>query len=223
MKLLTTVNNKTVKGEKLKVLTGVLYLAPARISGYEVCPKRSKGCTAACLFTAGMGAFSTVWLARMKKTMMFFEEREAFMTQLHKDVKALRRKALKLGMTPAIRLNGTSDIEWTRTGIMSAFPDVQFYDYTKVLSRLTKNVPENYHLTFSRSESNDAECLKALDLGHNVAVVYDRLPKKWMDRKVLDGDNTDARFLDRSGYVIGLVAKGRAKKDKTGFVVRLDN
>ena len=223
MKLLTTINNKTVKGEKLGVLTGILYLAPAKLSGYEVCPKRSKGCTAACLFTAGMGAFSTVQLARQRKTQMFFEQREAFMTQLHKDVKALRRKALKLGMTPAIRLNGTSDIEWTRTGIMSAFPDVQFYDYTKVLSRLTKNVPENYHLTFSRSESNDAECLKALDLGYNVAVVYDRLPKKWMDRKVLDGDNTDARFLDRSGYVIGLVAKGRAKKDKTGFVVRLNN
>lgn len=223
MKLLSIQNNKTVKGEKLKVLTGVLYLAPARISGYEVCPRRSKGCTAACLFTAGMGAFSTVWLARMKKTMMFFEEKEAFMIQLHKDIKSLKRKATKLGMKPAVRLNGTSDIEWTRTGIMEAFPDVQFYDYTKVLNRLSKKLPENYHITFSKNESNEAECEKALELGHNVAVVFDTLPKRWKGYKVLDGDDTDARFLDKAGYVIGLKAKGQAKKDKTGFVVRLNN
>ena len=223
MKLLSTANYKTVKGEKLGVLTGILYLAPANLSGYEVCPKRSKGCTAACLFTAGMGAFSTVQQARIKKTQMFFEQREAFLTQLHKDIKALRRKAAKLGMTAAVRLNGTSDIEWTRMNIMSTFPDVQFYDYTKVLSRLTKKIPDNYHITFSRSESNESECKKALDLGYNVAVVFDRLPSKWMGYKVLSGDDTDTRFLDPAGRVIGLVAKGRAKKDKTGFVVKLNN
>ena len=223
MKLLSTVNYKTVKGEKLGVLTGILYLAPAKLSGYEVCPKRSKGCTAACLFTAGMGAFSTVQQARIKKTQMFFEQREAFLAQLHKDIKALRRKAAKLNMTAAVRLNGTSDIEWTRMNIMNMFPDVQFYDYTKVLSRLTKKLPDNYHITFSKSESNESDCKKALDLGFNVAVVFNRLPKKWMGHKVQDGDNTDTRFLDPSGRIIGLVAKGRARKDNSGFVVRLDN
>lgn len=224
MKLLSVTGNaKTVKGEKLGILTGVLYLAPAKISGYEVCPRRSAGCTTACLFTAGMGAFSTVWLARMRKTMMFFEQRDLFMDQLRKDIKALKKKATKLGMKPAVRLNGTSDIEWTRTGIMEEFPEIQFYDYTKVLNRLGKERPANYHITFSKNESNEAECLEALKLGYNIAVVFDRLPTEWMGHKVQDGDDTDARFLDPKGYVIGLKAKGKAKKDNSGFVVRLNN
>ena len=223
MKLLTVQNNKTVKGEKLGILTGILYLAPAKLSGYEVCPKRSKGCTDACLYTAGMGAFSTVQLARKNKTLMFFEQREAFMAQLHKDIKSLKKKAAKLGMTPAVRLNGTSDIEWTRTGIMDAFPEIQFYDYTKVLNRLTKERPANYHITFSKNEANSVECFLALKLGYNVAVVFDRLPTEWMGHQVQDGDDTDARFLDPKGYVIGLKAKGKARKDNSGFVVRLEN
>jgi len=229
MKLLTTANYKTVKGEKLGVLTGILYLAPANLSGYEVCPKRSAGCTEACLFTAGMGAFSTVQQARIKKTQMFFEEREAFMTQLYKDIKALKKKAAKLGMTPAVRLNGTSDIEWTRTGVMEAFPEIQFYDYTKVLNRLTKEIPKNYHITFSKNESNDEECEKALKLGVNVAIVFstkkgEMFPKSWKEYFVYDGDDTDVRFEDpKGGFVIGLRAKGKARKDKTGFVVRLNN
>ena len=223
MKLLTVQNNKTVKGEKLGILTGILYLAPAKLSGYEVCPKRSKGCTDACLYTAGMGAFSTVQQARKNKTLMFFEQREAFMAQLHKDIKSLKKKAAKLGMTPAVRLNGTSDIEWTRTGIMDAFPEIQFYDYTKVLNRLTKERPANYHITFSKNEANSVECFLALKLGYNVAVVFDRLPTEWMGHQVQDGDDTDARFLDPKGYVIGLKAKGKARKDNSGFVVRLEN
>lgn len=219
MKLLTTQNYKTTKGEKLGILTGILYLAPAKISGYEVCPKRSAGCTAACLYTAGMGAFSNVQQARINKTKMFFEDRANFMDQLRKDIKALVRKAAKQNMKPAVRLNGTSDIEWTRFGIMDEFPDVQFYDYTKVFSRLTQERPANYHLTFSKNESNDEECAAALELGVNVAAVFKTLPQQWMGRQVISGDETDVRFVDGKGIIVGLTAKGKAKKDNTGFVI----
>lgn len=225
MKLLTTQNYKTTKGEKLGILTGILYLAPAKISGYEVCPRRSAGCTAACLYTAGMGAFSNVQQARINKTKSFFEDRDNFMDQLRKDIKALVRKAAKQNMKPAVRLNGTSDIEWTRFGIMDEFPDVQFYDYTKVFSRLTQKRPANYHLTFSKNESNDEECEAALKLGVNVAAVFNTkkgelFPKSWKESYTYDGDESDVRFEDpKGGFVIALRAKGQAKKDKTGFVI----
>lgn len=229
MKLLTTQNYKTTKGEKLGIMTGILYLAPAKISGYEVCPRRSEGCTKSCLYSAGRGAFNTVQKSRVAKTKMFFEQRDAFMDQLRKDIKSLVNKASKQNMVPAIRLNGTSDIEWTRLGIVDEFPDVQFYDYTKVLNRVTKERPSNYHITFSKNESNEVECLAAIKAGVNVAVVFDTkkgedLPKAWNGAPVYDGDDTDVRFLDpKGGYVIGLRAKGKARKDQTGFVVKINN
>ena len=221
MKLLTTQNYKTVKGEKLGVLTGILYLAPAKISGYEVCPRRSAGCTSACLFTAGMGAFSTVQQARINKTKAYFEDRKVFMAQLEKDIKALVRKASKLSMKPAIRLNGTSDIDWVNSGIMDKFPTVQFYDYTKVLKRLRQDIPANYNITFSRSEINDTECSAALTMGFNVAAVFKSLPQQWMGREVVNGDETDVRFADEKGVVIGLTAKGKARKDNSGFCINV--
>lgn len=220
MKLITTQNYKTVKGEKLGYLTGVLYLAPADISGWEVCPCRSPGCTKACLYTAGRGAFSSVQKARIKKTEEFFTNRDEFLQQLRKDIKSLKKKADKSNMIPAIRLNGTSDIEWTRFGIMEDFPDIQFYDYTKVFNRLTRPKPLNYHLTFSKHENNTEECIAALTLGYNVAVVfYKSLPDKWNGYEVVNGDETDLRFLDPQGVVVGLKAKGRAKREETGFVI----
>ena len=227
MKLLTIDNAKTTKGEKLDILTGILYLAPAKISGYEVCPQRSIGCTLACLYTAGMGIFSNVQKARINKTKMFFEDREAFLKILRKDIVALEKKAVKLGMKPAVRLNGTSDINWVRFNIMKDFPNVQFYDYTKVVKNLTKSIP-NYNITFSRNEANDDDCKEALKKGFNVAVVFstkkgDELPVRWQNYPVVDGDETDVRFLDNSGSIVGLRAKGQAKKDMLGFVIKLVN
>jgi hypothetical protein len=221
MKLLTTQNYKTVKGEKLGYYTGILYLAPGDISGYEVCPKRSKGCTDGCLFTSGMGPMPNVMNGRIRKTIEFFINRDVFLQQLIKDVKSIEKKAKKLQMTPAIRLNGTSDIEWTRFGIIDQFPTIQFYDYTKVLNRLTKERPPNYYLTFSRSESNDDECSKALELGYNVAVVFDKVvPSEWKGYEVVNGDDSDVRFIDPKGVIVGLIAKGKAKKDESGFVIK---
>jgi len=224
MKLLSRSNYKTVKGEKLGILTGILYLAPAKISGYEVCPMRSIGCTEACLYTSGMGAFSNVQKARIKKTVMFFEQRDEFFKLLHKDIKSLVAKAKKENMLPAVRLNGTSDINWIRFNIFEQYPDVQFYDYTKVLKHLTKAIP-NYHVTFSKNEMNDRDCEIALNNGYNVAVVFNTkkgvsLPREWNGYPVYDGDDTDVRFYDPPNHVIGLHAKGEAKKDKSGFVVK---
>lgn len=225
MKLLSTTNYKTSKGEKLGILTGILYLAPAKISGYEVCPMRSAGCTAACLYTAGMGAFSNVQQARIKKTKMFFEQREEFFKLLHKDIKSLIAKAKKENLVPAIRLNGTSDINWVRFKLFEQYPEVQFYDYTKMLNHLTKDVA-NYHITFSKNEMNDVDCKIALERGYNVAVVFNTkkgvsLPPTWNDYPVYDGDDTDVRFYDPDNHVIGLRAKGMAKKDNSGFVINV--
>jgi len=225
MYLLSTSNYKTEKGEKLGVLTGILSLAPADISGYEVCPKRSKGCTKSCLYTAGHGAFSTVQKARIERTKLFFEKRDVFLHLLKQDIKSIVKKAKKDDMIPAIRLNGTSDIEWTRFGLMDEFPNVQFYDYTKVLNRLEKEIPKNYHITFSKNEQNEAECEIALSLGFNVAVVFNTkknkdLPDMWKKFPIYDGDKSDVRFLDPKEHVIGLRAKGQAKKDETGFVIK---
>lgn len=226
LNLLSMNNAKTPKGEKLQVLTGILYLAPAKISGYEVCPRRTEGCTNSCLYTAGMGKFTSTQKGRIKRTKMFFEQRELFMSMLKLDIRLLEIMAKDKGMTPAVRLNGTSDIDWLRFGIMEEFPNVQFYDYTKVLNRLSKPLPSNYSLTFSRSGHNDPECDAAISMGANVSIVFalsktSPMPTTWNGAPVFDGDDTDARFLDPKRHVIGLRAKGKAKYDTSGFVVQL--
>ena len=223
MRLISTANTKTMKGEEYGYLTFIQHLAPSWLSGFNTCAMASEGCAFACLNTAGMGKFSNVQAARIAKTRWFFEDREAFMAQLVKEVAAAVRKAEKLGMTPAIRLNGTSDCRFEtvevagKSNIMEVFPDVQFYDYTKLPNR--RDIPKNYHLTFSRSESNDFLLNSAFERGMNVAVVFDKLPKTFLGRKVIDGTLTDLRFLDPKGVVVGLEAKGKAKTDRSGFVV----
>jgi len=224
MKLLgIDTNAKTVKGEKLGYMTGILYLAPSDLSTYQVCAKASPGCREACLYTAGRGAMSNVKKARIAKTRFFFEDRHAFMAQLVVEIKALIKKARKAGMIPVVRLNGTSDIPWERvrvgeySNIMAMFPEIQFYDYTKRANR--KNLPFNYHLTFSLAEDNDADAERALASGLNVAAVFKGgLPETFMGAPVVDGDETDLRFLDGEGVVVGLKAKGKAKRDTSGFV-----
>lgn len=230
MKLLGTGNPKTSKGEKRGFLTFIMHLAPATLSGYNVCPMASVGCAAACLNTAGRGAMNKIQEARIKKTKWFFEDRDSFMVQLVRDIRAGIRKAERENLIPVFRLNGTSDIRWENQDIMEyrnvmeMFPDQTFYDYTKLFNR--RDVPDNYSLTFSRSESNEDKIGEAMCNGMNVAVVFDTkkdadLPDEWRGLPVVDGDADDLRFLDDAGVFVGLRAKGKGKKDSSGFVVEV--
>ncbi|MEI8280790.1 MAG: hypothetical protein WCG75_00150 [Armatimonadota bacterium] len=225
MKLLSVdTNAKTVKGQKRGFRTGILYLAPSNISGREVCPHASEACRAACLYSAGRGAFSSVQKARISKTVAYFHDKNAFLATLMDNVASLIKSSQKAKASPCVRLNGTSDISWERTGLMERFPGVPFYDYTKnylrMLAYLSGSLPGNYSLTFSRSEINEHQCVDILRRGGNVAVVFRKaLPENWNGFRVINGDENDLRFLDPRGVVVGLVAKGKAKADVSGFVV----
>ena len=232
MKLLTVGNPKLMKGTKMGYLSFVLHLAPADLSGKNTCPKATEGCKAACLNTAGRGGMfkkgettNAIQQARIRKTKMFFENRAEFMSALLKDINLGIKQAAKLGLTPVFRLNGTSDLSWEKyevldgRNIFQMFPEVQFYDYTKVLGRKTGDIP-NYHLTFSNADGNLNDVLAAKQAGLNIAVVFRKeLPETYLGRKVINGDETDLRFLDGKNVIVGLKAKGRAKKDTSGFVV----
>lgn len=223
MKLLGLANTKTMKGEKYGYRTYIMHLAPSTLSGYQVCASASPGCTASCLNLSGMGKFSNVQKARIAKTKWLFEDRATFMQQLAKEVASAVKSSQKLGLKAVFRLNGTSDVRWETVpvagfeNIMQMFPQQQFYDYTKHANR--RNIPGNYHITFSRSETNQMQALQMLVSGMNVAVVFDVLPKKWAGVKVVDGTETDLRFLDETFVVVGLTANGKAKQDTTGFTV----
>lgn len=226
MKLLSTANPKIQKGTKLGYLSFILHLAPASLSGKNTCPKATKGCEAACLNTAGRGGMfrkgentNVIQQARIRKTLQYFNQREQFLADLAKDIEKGIKQAAKLGLTPVFRLNGTSDLSVEKWGIIEQFPQVQFYDYTKVLGRKVSHLP-NYHLTFSAADGNDADVAKAVAQGMNIAAVFDKLPEQYLGRPVINADEHDLRFLDPKGAIAGLKAKGRAKKDTTGFVRR---
>ena len=230
MKLLSvSTDAKTTKGESLGFLTGILYLAPATTTKWNTCSMaKTAKCDVACLYTAGRGAMNSVQLARIRKTEWLFENTESFMLQLAEDITKLVAKAKKLGLTPLVRLNGTSDIRWetievsyTKKNIFQMFPEVQFYDYTKDVNR--KDLPANYDLTFSYSgvEGFQPFVAKALKKQMRIAVVFRKeqdIPATFMGIPVVSGDNSDVRHLDDK-VIVGLYAKGKAKLDTTGFVV----
>lgn len=218
---------KTSKGESFGWLTAILYLAPARIANRgEVCKWRSKHCTLACLYTAGRGQMNSVQAARVRKTQLFFDDFPTFKALLLADIAAFVKYAIANGMKPCVRLNGTSDISWERLGIFDKFPSVQFYDYTKSPIRALQfakgAMPSNYHLTFSRSEENESQAIDVLCNGGNVAAVFlsSVFPKTWNGFQVVDGDRHDLRFLDGANKLVALKAKGKAKQDNSGFVIR---
>ena len=239
MNLLTVGNPKVLKGMKEGYMTYILHLAPANLSGYETCPKRTAGCTAACLNTAGRGGMfkkgentNVIQKARIRKTKMFFEDRITFMNLLVKDIELAIKQSAKKDLIPVFRMNGTSDLSFEKyevlrngqsyTNIFTAFPEVTFYDYTKILGRKVSNIA-NYSLTFSAADGNDADVTKAIAQGYNVATVFglkktQSMPKTYLGRPVFNGDESDLRFLDPKGVVVGLYAKGKAKKDTSGFV-----
>ena len=239
MKLLSVGNPKVLKGLKQGFNTYILHLAPADLSGYQTCPKATAGCKAACLNTAGRGGMfkkgentNTIQQARIRKTKMFFENRSEFMAQLVKDIELGIKQSIKKDLIPVFRLNGTSDLafekyEVVRNGVLyrnifEAFSDIQFYDYTKMLNRKVNNI-KNYSLTFSAADGNDNDVMKAIAQGYNIATVFgikktEPMPEYYNGLPVFNGDESDLRFLDPKGVVVGLYAKGKAKKDTTGFV-----
>ena len=236
MKLLSTGNPKILKGMKQGYNTYILHLAPANLSGHETCPKRTAGCTSACLNTAGRGGMfkkgettNTIQKARIRKTQLFFSNRDEFFHQLINDIELAIKQSARLGLTPVFRLNGTSDLSFEKYSIMGTgknifqlFPQVQFYDYTKILGRKVAHI-DNYHLTFSAADGNDADVLGAIAQGYNVATVFgmkktEPMPETYNGRPVFNGDESDLRFLDPKGVIVGLYAKGKAKKDESGFV-----
>lgn len=226
-RLLTAANPKAQKSREFGYFTAVLHLAPADRSGYETCPSRSQGCTEACLNLSGRGGMfrpsessNRAQAARVRKTVSYFEDRADFILQLKKDIALAQRYAARKRLRLAIRLNATSDIRWERHDIIQSFPDVQFYDYTKIANRRIDGL-DNYHLTFSATEGNQLQVKQALSRGMNVAVVFDQVPNVYLDLPVVNGDQHDLRFLDPKGVIVGLKAKGPARRDTTGFVRRV--
>ena len=245
-------NPKVAKNGKMDVLTAPMHLAPYNLSGFQVCAQASAGCAAACLHTAGNPAYMAQKDARRKaKTVAYFKERDAFMAVLFFEIAAHARKANQRNMECGVRLNATSDLPWERRKVnvdgtdvflMDYFPEVQFYDYTKITKRAiafaTGGMPRNYHLTFSKNEDNDSDCIKVLEAGGNVSVVCSlpvyktakatgSLPYPYDTPDAIDGDAHDYRPSDgdrrgniRGGLIVALKAKGDAKHDTSGFVLR---
>jgi len=206
--------------------SGILYMAPYKLSGYNTCASASEACIEACLNLSGRGRMNSVQQARIARTKFFFENRTKFIDQLYDEVDAFVRRCNKLQLKPALRLNGTSDLFWEKLipSLHSDFSNVQWYDYTKVYNRMLRFIdgdfPKNYHLTFSLSEVNFEQSLDVIQRGGNVAVVFRNkdIPTGWLGYKVHNADKTDLRFLDPHGWQ-GLYAKGKAKRETKGFVV----
>ena len=247
-------NPKVAKNQKIGVMSSPLHLAPYNLSGFQVCPMASAGCAAACLHTAGNPAYMAGKnKSRIAKTQAYMGmvTRPAFVALIAFEIAALERKATAQGMLAGVRLNATSDIAWERVrltidgvehaSLMHAFPDVSFYDYTKIMKRAAAfgrgDMPENYHLTFSRSESNESECGEVLRAGGNVAAVFSAdiakglnarrdagAPSNWhlggVSADTVDGDAHDYRPVDGRGVIVALKAKGDALRDTSGFVIQ---
>lgn len=200
-----------------------MYLAPYKLSGKNFCPNASPGCIAACLFTAGRGRYGKIRQARLNRSKLYIENRKVFLAQLNGEIASFVLRCQRRDKRPAIRLNGTSDLAWERIApwLFSDYPAVQFYDYTKSFRRMEKfmagDMPENYHLTYSRSELNESDCISILSRGYNVAGVFREIPDSWYGFPTYDADLHDLRFLDPFGMGV-LHMKGRARYDRTGFV-----
>ena len=222
-------NAKTIKGDGTEYMTAIMYMKPLK-SVYQgkvhnICAMAEKAqCHKGCLNTAGRGKMGVVQKGRERKTMFYLSDRIGFMDALIKDITTFSRRHTNKGIIPCVRLNGTSDIQFEKSGIMEQFPEVQFYDYTKIVKRAYADMPSNYHLTLSYSEA-DAEyaeqVLQAVrDTGVNAAVVFrDALPETFKGFEVINGDKDDLRFTDKRGVIVGLIAKGDAKQDDSGFVI----
>ena len=228
-------NPKAIKAHAYGWLNAIHYMAPARLAGVgNLCTSASPGCLSLCLGEHSGAAiyYPSVIQSRIAKARRFMKDRKAYMGDMFHAIELAYAKALREGLTLCVRPNGSTDIAWegvrdyTGATLIESFPEIQFTDYTKSFKRALAHakgrLPKNYHLTFSRSETNDSQCLEILRAGGNVAVVFAGVrPSHWNGFPVIDGDAHDLRHLDGKGVVVGLTPKGhKAKRDKSGFVVR---
>ena len=227
-KLLGSGTYKMSKSQKFKYLSEILHLAPANIGGVNICPNASPVCIDLCLNTSGRGQMNTVQKSRLNKKFYFLADRLKFLNHLDHEIKLSYARASRKGFKYTVRLNGTSDLPFERyklengLNLMDNNPQVQFIDYTKVTNRLDKKnkIPKNYSLTYSQAENNLKDVKQILKTKYNIATVFrKKLPKKWLGRKVIDGDLSDLRHLeDGKKIIVGLIAKGKAIKNFNGFV-----
>ena len=233
--------NQSAKLEKnfkvFNVLTYSLYLSPSHTSGYEVCPESTPECRMGCLNTSGLAKVETfsgrtnIKDARIAKTRLLVEHQEFFMNLLVAEIESAIRKAKKIDALFSIRLNCTSDVDWANTllngkNIFEIFPEIQFYDYTKIFKKFATK-PENYHLTYSFTGYNWAFCQKVLEMGYNIAMVFnldkkDKLPMSYKGVEIISGDLSDYRVNDAKGVIVGLVWKKIANK-KHNEIVRFSH
>ena len=230
---------KTIKGNKKGFMTAIQYLTPYTASGVNLCPNaKNANCHEACLVSSGRMVMQKQ--ARLNRTKLYLTNQAEYFRQLSIEISKFIKRAERKGLTPLVRLNGTSDIRWENVGyvfegvyyrnIMEQFSDLQFYDYTKIPNREKsvngiQDFPKNYDLTFSYSgvETYTKFNERAFNEGKRIAVVFDKvenIPLTFHGRKVISGDETDIRHLDPENVVVSLYAKGRAKKDNSGFVVK---
>ena len=215
------------KSGKFKYLSEILHLAPSNIGGVNICANASPVCIDLCLNTSGRGQMNVVQKSRLNKKYYFLADRQKFLNHLDREIKLSYERAKRKKLKYTVRLNGTSDLPFERyklengLNLMENIPDVQFIDYTKISNRLDKKnkIPKNYSLTYSQAENNLENVKKILKTKYNIATVFrNKLPKKWMGRRVIDGDVSDLRHLDPKKVVVGLRAKGKAIKNFNGFV-----
>lgn len=187
-----------------------------------LCPSRHiAGCAEPCLVSAGMGVFSNVEAGRQAKTDFFHNDREAFMDQLRRELGNFEKLCAKTAIKPVVRLNTISDIQWERYDIPQAFPNIFFYDYTKIAKRLG-NTPDNYRLIFSYSGKAEYQKQVAIALKHDLpisVVFFGDMPETFLGRRVIDGDVSDLENLFSGKTIVGLKAKGKAKKSESDFIV----
>ena len=227
-KLLGSSTYKMEKSQKYKYLSEILHLAPANIGGVNICPNASPECIKLCLNTSGRGQMTSVQKSRLNKKFYFLADRLKFLNHLDREIKLSYARATRKGFKYTVRLNGTSDLPFERyklengLNLMDNNPQVQFIDYTKVTNRLDKKnkIPKNYSLTYSQAENNLKDVKQVLKTKYNIATVFrKKLPKKWLGRKVINGDISDLRHLeDGKKIIVGLIAKGKAIKNFNGFV-----
>ena len=237
-------NPKTIKGQKYGFKTAVLYMAPYKLSGINLCSMAEMaGCIHACLNTAGNPAYAqTKEKGRLNKAHYFINDEVNFMRQMAREIYRINKKTIEQGFKLLVRPNGTTDIRWeiipvdldeknakaigkkpgVYANIFAVFPDIQFYDYTKIANR--RMTPFNYDLTFSYSGlPSFAKYVQiAKSNGMRIAVVFrdkKTIPDSFIGMPCVNGDDSDIRHLDPNGVVVALYAKGKAKTDTSGFVV----